>query len=179
MRRFPARGDGPADDGDLAPIADVVRSQISQEFQISERLDSKARNQIAIGGTWYAITQAVAGFAFRVHEPGSFWAVLVGVTAGIGGFCLVMTMIHSYRVWRLHFERDFSPEGVHQMLSDAEAGRPVEPALIRTYANTLATRRGNNAARSEAFSASTRWWLIAAAVTLLELLIALGAILFQ
>lgn len=180
MQHLPAPGVGqPNPSEDLKAVLEVARGQVAQEFQIAERLDNKARNQVALAGTWYALAQVIAGIAFRLHPPASTWSVLIGVFASFAAFAVAMTMLHSYRVWQLRVERDFTPDAIKDMLDDAEADRPVIEAAIRTYAETLRLRRSNNADRDEAFVESTRWWLIGSGLTLCEILIALAAVLFR
>jgi hypothetical protein len=179
MKHLPAPGKGqPPPSDDLKAVLDVSRAQILQEFQISERLDNKARNQVALAGTWYALAQAVAGIALRTHGGTSAWSVLIVVLAAFAGATLAITMIYSYRVWRLRPENDFTPDALRQMLSDAEENRSVIEGIVRTYANTLSTRRENNAARDAAFTTSTNWWMISVGLTLSEIFIALAAVVF-
>jgi len=180
MTHLPAKGPGhSAPSDDLKAVLEVARSEIEQEFKISERLDNKARNQVALAGTWYALAQVIAGIAFRLHPATSLWSVVVGVVAAAGGVLVALTMYYSYGVWRLRAERDFTPDAIRQMLADAENDKPVIEGITRTYANTLAVRRQNNAERDSAFTESTRWWLFASGVTLAEILVALAAVLFR
>ena len=86
MTHLPAKGPGPSTPSDdLKAVMEVARGQIEQEFRISERLDNKARNQVALAGTWYALAQVIAGLAFRMQPASSLWSVIVGVLAAAGG----------------------------------------------------------------------------------------------
>ena len=105
--------------GDIRLVLEAARDAIRQEFQIAERLDAKARNQMAIAGTWFAVVQGVAGLAIGDDETGSFfgwsYVTIIVVLAGAAGACLIVAMTLSYLVWRLRDEEEITHKALFEM----------------------------------------------------------------
>ena len=175
--------DAPGDVGevrDLSMVVETARAAVEQEFQIAERLDSKARNQMAVSGTWYAVVSAIAGLALRAQlDSGAnnlLFAAIV-VTAGAGAVCLIVALFFSYGVWRLRTETEVTHEGLSEMLADArDPSVDVAEKLVEHYRALLAHRRANNKERSAAFARSVDWWIAAVVLALIELVLALAAL---
>src|SRR4051812_43085316 len=80
-------------------VVEAAQNAVAQEFQIAERLDTKARNQMTVAGTWYALVTALAGVALRVWIDRGLndWLVAtIIVCAGVGAACLIVALFFSY-----------------------------------------------------------------------------------
>jgi uncharacterized integral membrane protein len=167
-------------DDDMNLVVEAARSAVAQEFNIAERLDAKARNQMTIAGAWYALVTAVAGVALRaqIDAGGDDWLVAaIVVFAAAAGGCLIAAMLFSYRVWRLHHEPEVAPDGLLEMTVDAQdPDVDVAEQLVQHYRALLARRRANNKKRAASFQRSVTWWTASLVFALLELLAALIAL---
>lgn len=170
----------PEANGDIKLVLDAARAAVQQEFQIAERLDSKARNQLTVAGTWYALVTGLAGIALKMWidtSSGSGLVAFIIVFAGAGAVCLIVALVYSYRVWRLRVEPDIHPDGIAEMLADVhDPGVDVAERLVEHYRALLAMRRASNKIRSTNFKASVKWWLLALGFGLAELVTSLAAI---
>lgn len=160
----------------LTEVVNVARGAVEQEFQISERLDAKARGQVTLAGQWFAVVQAVSAVAFAVKgaSEGLLWAV--GVSAVLGAGLLARTFICSSRVWKVRPEGAVHPQG----LLDLEARALANEAdglsvMVHHYAAILQDRRLANKTRADALEASQMWWFLAMGVPLVQLILALAA----
>lgn len=164
---------------DLTQVVDVSRAALEQEFQISERLDAKARGQVTLAGQWYAVVQAVAAVAFAARGVDREWLFAVSATAVLGGLALAGAVTLSWRVWRLHDEDAVSPKGLLEMKAEAtrDDGEVLE-LLVTHYASKLQSRRETNRSRSDALKCAERLWFVAMGLPLVELVLALCARLF-
>lgn len=164
---------------DLAEVVQVGRDALTQEFQISERLDAKARGHVTLAGQWFAVVQAVAAVAFAARGIDDGWLLAVAATAAAGGIALATTVVLSWRVWRIRDEEAVSPKGLLEMKEEAEReeSEALEP-LVRHYASKLQSRRGTNRTRADALAWAERVWFVAMALPLVELVLALYARLF-
>jgi hypothetical protein len=176
----------PRPDGDLKTyeetklVIDAARAAVAQEFQIAERLDAKARNQMTVAGAWYALVQTFAGITLRVLVDSGghdlLFAFIVAFAA-VSAFCLIVAMFHSYRVWRLHQESEITREGIGEMLELAhDPSGDLGDKLAKHYGAILATRRDNNKKRAQSFKASVPWWIASLVLSLIELVLALWAL---
>jgi hypothetical protein len=175
----------------MATIVESARAAIAQEFQIAERLDAKARNQVAVGGAWYAAVQAVSAIAIKQHLDsakgaglaakhhvtsgfGNDWFLVLIIVAGIAGVLLAVTIYFSYGVWKLRDEHEISSESLSQMAASArDPDTDLLGAFVEHYGYILSTRRENNGKRSKSFKWSSRFWSLALLSGLVELVFAL------
>lgn len=164
-----------------ALVVEAARAAIAQEFQIAERLDAKARNQIAVGGAWYALVQAAGSIAIRQYldrggsDTLAFSAVLV--LAGVSGFALAVSIAYCYGVWKLRDEKEMTPDAIEAM---AESARDPDADLlsmfVQHYRFILWHRRANNALRARNFKRSTPWWVASLLFGLAELIAAVAVL---
>jgi hypothetical protein len=68
---------------------EALRARVDQEFQISERLDSKARQGFGLVAAVFAVAQAVAFGNFRAGHLSGPELVILAVLA-VGAACLVL-----------------------------------------------------------------------------------------
>ena len=170
----------PAPTDELGLVVEAARKAVELEFQIAERIDAKARNQMTVAGAWYALVTAIAGVALRAEldTGGDDWLVasIVGFAAA-AGVCLGIAMAFSYGVWRLRTEPDVEPDGLRAMLDDARGPNvDVAEQLVEHYRALLARRRRTNKIRVRNFKRSVRWWIFGLGFALVELLVALAAL---
>jgi hypothetical protein len=163
------------DSGDeLILVIDAARSAIAQEYDIAERLDSKARNQVTVAAAWYAAALPGAGFALQARQGISeWWYIAILALAGIAGVCLGATVIKSYGVWKLRRAWDIGPDGVDDMMAAAHGkdAKRFREDVVKHYREILRTRRAANERRTQAFTSSLAWWVASLAVTLAALLL--------
>jgi hypothetical protein len=161
-------------------VVDAARTAIAQEFQIAERLDAKARNQVTVGGVWFALVQAVASVAIKneIDAGRTTWLfALLVVVALVAGACLVMTIVLSYDVWRLRDEVEITNESLEEMSEVAR--NPQDDLLdkmVAHYGFVLWTRRSNNKNRAQSFQNSIPWWMAALIAGLAKLVIAVAVL---
>ncbi len=163
----------------LQEVVNVARAAVEQEFQISERLDVKARGQMMLAGQWFAVVQAVSAVAFAVRGADGWLLYLVGVVALMGGGLLACTFVRSSRVWKVREEPALHPEGILDLKARAEADdAEAFDVAIRHYASLLLDRRQTNKKRWDALEGAESLWVWAMAIPLLQLGLALAARLF-
>jgi hypothetical protein len=163
----------------LSEVVIVARGAVEQEFQVSERLDAKARGQVTLAGQWFAIVQAVSAVAFAAKAVEGSLLYVVGALALAGGALLARTFWVSSKVWKVRDEDAVHPHGILQLKSKAEAeGADAMEVAIQHYASILQSRRGTNRLRVEALEKAEWWWPWAMGVALVQLGFALAARLF-
>lgn len=168
------------DADDLHLVVEAARAAVAQEYEIAERFDAKARNQVTMCATWYAIVSAIAGIALRaqVDSGANDWLFAIVVALAIfGGLCLFGAIAYSYRVWRLQKETLITHEGLTEMLADAQnPDVDVAEQLVKHYRALLRPSRSNNQDRSRNFKRSVWWWAASLAVGFAELVVSLIAL---
>lgn len=172
-------GDEQQRTGDLAEVINVARAAVEQEFQVSERLDAKARGQVTLAGQWFAVAQAVSAVAFAVKGVEGWLLYAVGATALVGGALLVIMFVQTSKVWRVREEDAVHPRGILQLKERAlndDAG--ALEVTVQHYARILQGRRRTNKLRADALEKAEKIWLLAMAAPLLQLGFAIAARLF-
>lgn len=163
----------------LTEVVSVARSAVEQEFQVSERLDGKARGQVTLAGQWFAVAQAVSAVAFAAKGVDGWLLYAVGLAALVGGVLLVATFVMSSRVWKVQSEDAVHPHGILQLrqraLDDDDGALDV---AIRHYASLLQSRRLTNKTRVQALETAEKLWPWAMAPPLVQIGFALAARLF-
>jgi hypothetical protein len=162
----------------LSEVLHTARAAVEQEFQISERLDSKARALITLAGQWFAVAQAVSAVAFTTTKPHDWMLWTVGGTALAGGIVLGLLFFFCWRVWRIRDEEAVSPRGLLQMHSAAVRDRNAVKLLVEHYAAMLRDRRATNKSRADALAVAQGWWFVAMALPFVQLGFALATRLF-
>jgi len=157
-------------------VLDAARDSISQEFQIAERLDAKARGQMTLAGAWFAIVQAVAGIALRDNSLAPGWSAAVVASAGLAALSLGWAFYRHYAVWRLRNETGFNADAIHtfgRWAADEETN--LGGTLVEYYEQILGERQDRNGERVEEFDKAVPAWFLALGFTFLELMVALLA----
>lgn len=164
----------------ISVVVDTARAALQHEFAIAERLDSKARNQVTVAGSWFALVGSLSALAIKEQldgGPETFPFSLLVVLAGVHAFCLIVTMLFSYGVWRVRTEKESTNETLEKMLTDARTPDvDVAERVILHYGAQLARRRANNKERSASFKKSVGWWIATLSVGLMQFVAALFAL---
>jgi hypothetical protein len=163
---------------DLKHVLDVGDKAVGQLFQIAERLDAKAKNQVTVAATWFAVVQAVAGVAYAAKPDRPWLYALLGATA-VGGVALLATFFFSYLAWRPRDEKQLTHSGFRSLADGALERNPkLAERLILYYQNLIYTRSKNNENRVRWLGyAEVAWW-VSVISTFGELIIASCARLF-
>ena len=157
----------------LSEVLSTARAAVEQEFQIAERLDSKARGLVTIGAQWFAVAQAVAAVAYATHRPHTWMVWAVGGIAFVAAAALATLFVFCSMVWSIRDEEAVSPRGLLQM-RDAVLHEQALVKLVDHYASILRDRRVTNRSRADALATAQWTWFAAMALPLLELGFALA-----
>jgi hypothetical protein len=163
----------------MGMVLDAARAAIAQEFQISERIDAKARNQMTVAAAWYGLVQAGASIVLRGNHPhlgrSWFWTIVALGIAGAVGFA--WALLFSFRVWRVKDEEEVTVNGLLEMRTAAQdLGRDFANDLLQHYRSILQARRKNNAARVSDFRLSEWGWAACIVMALAEIVVALAVV---
>jgi hypothetical protein len=162
----------------LAEVVHTARAAVEQEFQISERLDSKARGLVTLAGQWFAVAQAVSAVAYATKTPHDWMLYAVAGLAATGAIALGFTFLFAWRVWRVRDEGAVSPGGLDQMKARALQDPNTMSLLVDHYASLLRDRRKTNKTRAEALTKAQWIWFAAMALPLIQVGFALATRLF-
>ena len=156
-------------------VLDAGRDALAQEFQVAERLDSKARGQMTFAGAWFAIVQAVAGVALRDPLSTGWSAAVVG-SAATAAVALAWCFYRHHEVWKLRPETGFNSDAIHAFGEwAADKHTDLAGTLVGYYERILRERQKQNSARATAFDEAGGAWFLAIGLTLIELMVALVA----
>lgn len=172
-------GDQPQNGGgggaDLDQAITVLRARIDEEFRVTERLDSKARQAFALAAGFFAVVQTVAfgGFAERTVNGDEKVALLLA--AVVAGVLLVRVALRLANSEELLEEADVKPQAIVKWCNEAGNDREYVPVrLVTELARMADTRAKNNATRSGRYdqaAAATRLALIFAGMELLTAIV--------
>jgi len=154
----------------LKHVLDAARAALDQEFARAERLDSKARGQLAAAASWFAAVQAVAGITLR-SDTSAGWLLVVAALAAGSAICLLLAHRTLGAVWKLHPQPAIGEETLEDMA--ANAGSPTfGDQLVLLYRNLLGNAQHNNDLRSDALDGAAKWIWSSQLLALAELLAA-------
>lgn len=160
------------DGGDLKPVIDAAQAALDLENQRADRLDSKARNQMTLAASWFAVVQAVAAVALKAGTPRG-WVIVIAVVAVIAGVALVVAMRMSAEVWKLRPQPAVTQETLEDMATAAQTEpETFEERLILQYRHILGHAQETNERRADALQAATVWWWLTLGLALVELTVA-------
>jgi uncharacterized protein YneF (UPF0154 family) len=167
-------------DADLTEVLRLARAAMDQEFEVTDRLDRKARGQLTLAGQWFAIVQAVSGIAWAASKAEQWLLICIGAIALLGGVLLGVMFTLSANVWKIRDEPAVSPKALLAMTAMADdPEKDLQQAMVQHYASMLQDRRRNNAERADALHKSERFWRAVMVVPLVELGFVVAARLFQ
>jgi hypothetical protein len=141
----------------LSILLASAREAIDEEFKRSERLDAKARNQVGITATFFAVVQAgVIGLFNGLlggggTEDASAFVPWLAIAGGIAAVATICAIFISYGAWRLRDDPTLKIKTIRDYLDAARMGNPAVGAkLVGAYADVADGRRTNNAKRAKA-----------------------------
>ncbi len=136
----------------LPLVLDAARAAVDAEWQLSDRLDEKARGQATLAGAWFAVTQAVAAAALAAGHVSKGWPIGLAVGLGLQAGAVLLLFRASAKVWGLRTERGVGANSVRAMQADVEADpTAVAHKVIDFYCELLDKARAANRARATAF----------------------------
>lgn len=170
---------GEDDPPEIMPeIVSTARAAVDQEFQISERVDGKARGLVVLAGQWFAVAQAVSAVAYSTKNPDDWMLYAVAGLAAAGAITLGLTFVFAWKVWQVRDEEAVSPGGLQQMKTTALEDPHAMGLLVDHYASHLRDRRKTNRERSDALTVAQWIWFAAMALPLIQIGFALATRLF-
>lgn len=153
----------------------AAQSALELENQRADRLDSKARNQMTLAGSWFAVVQAVAAVSLRAHTP-TGWNIAIAATAALAGVALICAMRQSAKVWMLRPQPAVTQETLEDMtLAAQQDPETFDERLVQQYRHMLGRIQKVNETRADALDAATMWWWATLGLALVELAVALLA----
>ena len=151
-------------------VISAAESSLSWEYQYTDRLEGKARQQATMAGAWFAVVQASAAAIIASGKPSGSWVLVLCIAAIIAAGCLIQSYQRISAVWKPLDEILIQPPELVTLEQDAEEDpRQMAHELIVLYANMLQQRRENTRLRSAALIASERWWWAALTAAFIEL----------
>lgn len=174
----PPSEDNPSSNA-LSEVLTDARAAVDQEFEVTQRLDAKARGLVTVAAQWFGIAQAVSAVAFTTKQPHDWMLWTVGGTAFLGAVALGALFLHSSRVWSIRDEPAVSPKGLLQMQAAARSDPKAIELLIQHNASILRDRRLSNKTRADHLATAQWVWFIAMALPLVQLGFALATRLFS
>lgn len=161
---------------DLEIVIAAAEAALAREDARAERLDAKARNQMTLAATWFAVVQAVAGVGLR-EGIGPWWLVAVGAVAASASIALVVTMRKSYQVWQLQPRPAIGSETLEAMADAAtqDDTSSFRRNLVTQYQHLVGKAQQVNFDRAKKLDAAVRPWAFSLGLGLLEIAVALLA----
>lgn len=162
-----------SDAGDLDQAITALRARMDEEFRITERLSSKARQVFALTAGFFAVIQTIAFGTFGRDTVNSTERATLLVIAIVAGASVAWVARRVTSSEELLDETDVSPDKIAEW---TEKGRS-DPEYVRTHlVSNLAVvarkRSDNNKVRAERYDEvenAARWALI---ITSVELIVA-------
>jgi len=175
---------GTPDEGrQLGLLLESVRGMADEEFQRSERFDTKSRNQLTAAGSLFTVAMAATAGVLNALLPrgdtvqGWVYPSLVA-TALVSIVSLGVAVWWTWKVWYLYKQDALDPKTIEQYVPHAEGGNAqVARKLIEAHATILRDRRTNNGKRATALKSGSWWCLIGAVAGLVQLAVVFVALL--
>jgi hypothetical protein len=137
-----------ATDGGLGQVTESARAMVSEQFQIAERLDRKARYQAGSAGAFFAVVQAVAINAITRTDLSNGWKVTLATFAVPSALLTIGAFIAAAGAWRTQGEKDLPIPDLRALVDSISLGDENGPReLAHHYLNLAEQRRIGNAKR--------------------------------
>jgi hypothetical protein len=160
---------------DLENALGVLEERISHQFQVTERLEAKSRQNFTLAAGFFAAAQASAFAIFGADAVTSAERFVVLATALATAVSLAVVAVRLYRGEQLRKEESINPAIVYEWCRDLEPPNLVSAHLIWALSGIAEARIASNRTRE----AHTQGVLAAAGVTLalasVELVVAMVA----
>lgn len=157
--------------GDFAQVIESARAMVGEQFQISERLDRKARYQAGTAGAFFAVVQAVAINAITNAGLSETWIVTLAALAVPAGLMTIASVLAAADAWRTQVERDLPIPDLRAMVDGIAVGDENAPReLAHHYLNLAESRRAGNVGRVRRVKKAAAAAIISIVLTGLELI---------
>lgn len=149
---------------DLTNTVTVLVARLGEEFQRTERIDSKGRQVLAVCAAFYAGAQALAFSGFAEGDVATVERLILSAVAVIATGALVRAGVALLQNERPRGDRSFKGDGVVKWFEQSSPGNEyVSRQLVLNLASTFDFRREMNQERYkgyEAVEAAARWCLL-------------------
>jgi hypothetical protein len=159
---------------DIERTIEVLRDRIDEEFRISERLDSKARQLFALAAGFFAAVQAVAFGAFGNGGLTKADRLILLVFTLAAGTVLLLVGHRLANAEEPLKECDIRPDELVEWLESGDSEEQVLLRQVGALAEVAKSRAANNARRKDRYDELqpiARWSLIASSVELLAAIV--------
>lgn len=161
---------------DAGKIVDALKASADTEFQIAERLASKARQAYALAAGVFVVSQTVAFGSFQADKLSSREQhILIGLAIG----AVVMLAVATWRVLAADDVQSSGDLPLDTLMDDLNAAYDGDEDVLGRlggyYAGVVRTRRAANTVRRTAYKSSRTFVALSLAATVAELVFALIA----
>jgi len=158
----------------MGPVLDSIRADVDEQFKISERLDSKARNLIAIVGAFFTVVQTLSKDAFLSAAATTDERLTIGGLGIVAAFMIVAAIIMTAKAWQLVKEGLMPAKHFQRIVDETYEGSTRGPRdLAALYIQVLAVRRASNATRADRLRTASGLCLAATLVALVQFVVAM------
>lgn len=159
---------------DLDNTLAVLRDRVGQEFQRTERLDSKSRQAFALSAGLFALTQAgaFATFAEGAVDTHERLGILIGAVLAL--VALGLTAIRLHHAEDIREEQGVPLQTIHDWSLEPQQDRLLTARLILTHHHVATERTKSNNARVKQVKGVRSAAALTLAICATELIVALG-----
>jgi hypothetical protein len=167
---------------DPSPFLEALSTAAEHEFAVSERLDTKTRQVIAVAGAFFTIVQTVAFGSFAASEitkGEQTWMLSLAVAAIVALAAAVIASARQQQPLKVG-ELPYKKVGDDLVAllgksADSEDERAAIKRLAEHYAGMIKSRRTKNKKRLSRYGVAAWLSAVAVLITTAELLVALTA----
>jgi len=159
---------------DLDNTLAVLRDRVDQEFQRTERLDSKSRQAFALAAGLFALTQAgaFASFAENAVDSQERLGILIGAVLALAALGLTAFRLHHAE--NLRDEKSLPLEAIHDWSLEPQQDRLLTAWLILSHLHVAKKRTDSNTTRVEQVKGVRSAAALTLAICATELIVALA-----
>jgi hypothetical protein len=145
---------------------------VSEQFQIAERLDRKARYQVASAGAFFAVVQAIAVNAITRAGLPHDWTAALAVVALPPALLTIGAFVTAANAWRTQTEDDLPVADLREMTDRIQRGDNLAlRELAHHYLNLVERRRVGNETRVERVKKTSAAAILSIGLSGLELVL--------
>ena len=160
----------------ISVVVDAAKATLEQEFQLSQRLDSKIQYQLAVATGWFGAAQLAAVGLLADGDVDDGWLAATTTLALGTLFLLAVAAFRAFGAWKLRDDIALSPDQLRGWIDRTYARDPQAAGeLGKAYARVLEERRSNNDKRVTAVEKTFFWCAVAVGLAAVELVVALAA----
>jgi hypothetical protein len=149
LDRSATTGGGGHHEADLAQAITLLRARIDEEFQVSNRLDSKQRQAFALATAFFAIVQTVAFGAMDTNGVTQDERILIGLTGVVAGAFVVWVATRLIEAESLKSEDDVKPEAIVGWYETATKPTDFAGHAVQELRVVAERRRDSNKVRAD------------------------------